>query len=75
MMIYHWISDASNELPMENAPTMIGLHENANILYNIEKANYIWRSLAQTHATERGIRRWSLRSFGANVKSPQSFLS
>lgn len=34
---------------------MIGLHENVNILYNIERADYIWKKLSQCQPPEGGM--------------------
>lgn len=53
--VYFALPEASNKLPLENAPAMIGLHENVNFLYNIERAEYIRKSLSKCQAPEEGI--------------------
>lgn len=49
------VKDTSDKLPSENAPAILGLHKNANILYNIENADYICQSLRKGPALDKGI--------------------
>lgn len=48
------VKDLSNELPLENAPEILGLHENVNVLYNVGRADYIRRRLQKGYSMDAG---------------------
>lgn len=51
---------------------MIGLHENANIPYNIERADYIWRRLNRFQTPEKGIWRFIVVSYSVFEENAES---